>query len=127
MVVDLKILNWSKGLSIWDWRQRLEVYSLGHLEDTLVYSRIEKTEVEHFHFLLLIPILCACQATLASLVSLCQWLGLGSMGRDDLEETVGYYPFLPSPLSVDPHFCFSLHHHSCMLKGDYLNLNSWLA
>lgn len=46
VVGDLKVLSWSKGLSSWDLRQRVEVYGLGHLE-----------EVEHFCFLSLIPML----------------------------------------------------------------------
>lgn len=46
VVVDLKVLSWSKGLSSWDLRQKVDIYGLGHLE-----------EVEHFHFLPLIPIL----------------------------------------------------------------------
>lgn len=46
VVVDLKVLSWSKGLSSWDFRQSVEIYGLGHRE-----------EVEHFCFLPLIPIL----------------------------------------------------------------------
>lgn len=57
------------------------------------------------------------QAILASLVSLCQWLGLGLMGRDDLEEIVCYLSIYPLPPLSRPTFSFPFTSSPMYIEG----------
>lgn len=125
-VVDPKVLSWSEGLSSQDLEKRVGICGSGILKDgSRLYFRVKWAEVKTSISILWSPHVYACPCSSSFLSSIIP--SLGGWGWGQRERWFSGYcwysaHFSSIPISTDPHFHFSWHHHPHTLRQDDLGL-----